>query len=233
MGFYGNLELKEKAREMRQRGMSYLKIMRSLGLPKSTVSDWCKNIFLTKDQLLVLYKSKKSGGLRGSIIAAKKKQLLRLQETERIYLEAMRSIGKLTKKERFVSGIAFYAAEGTKIDKGCAFSNSDPAIVKFMIDWFREFGNVPNEKFRGALWLHEGLSEKKAKLFWSKITKIPLTQFYKTYIATSKKNSKKIRKNPHEYGVFSFIVNDVILIRKIMGWIGGILKKPWYNTKVH
>lgn len=218
---------------MRKQGKSYLEIMRILHLSKSTVSDWCRDVLLSQSQLLALYKSKKSGGLKGSIIAAKKKQQLRIQETERIYKEAMKSVGKLSKRERFVTGIAFYAAEGTKIDKGCSFSNSNPSIVKFMIDWFREFGKVPNRKFRGAIWLHEGLNEKKAKQFWSKLTGIPVTQFYKTYIAINKVNSRKIRKHVHSYGVFSFIVNDVILIRTIMGWIGGILQKPWYNNPVH
>ncbi len=232
MGYYGRLDLKLKARKMREQGKSYLEIMRILRLPKSTVSDWCRDVPLSQIQLLALYKSKKSGGLKGSIIAAKKKQQLRLQETKKIYLKAMKSVGKLTKRERFIAGIAFYAAEGTKIDKGCSFANSDPAIIKFMIDWFREFGKVPNEKFRGAIWLHEDLNEIKAKQFWSKLTAIPQSQFYKTYIAFKKLNSKKIRKHVHEYGVFSFIVNDVVLVRTIMGWIGGILQKPWYNNAV-
>ena len=117
MGYYGRLDLKLKARKMREQGKSYLEIMRILRLPKSTVSDWCRDVPLSQIQLLALYKSKKSGGLKGSIIAAKKKQQLRLQETKKIYLKAMKSVGKLTKRERFIAGIAFYAAEGTKIDK--------------------------------------------------------------------------------------------------------------------
>lgn len=226
MGYYGRLDLKQKARKMRGQGKSYLEIMRTLGLPKSTVSDWCRNVPLSKDQLLALYKSKISGGLKGSIIAAKKKQLFRLQETKRLYLDAMKSIGKLTKKERFVAGIAFYAAEGTKSDKGCAFANSNPEIIRFMVRWFKEFGKVPKDKFRAAIWLHEGLSEIKAKQYWSKATGIPIVHFYKTYIAQDKKDSKKIRKNIHQFGVFTFYVSDVILIRTIKGWVDGIVRDP-------
>lgn len=232
MGYYGRLELKQKAQEMRKLGNSYLEIMRVLRLSKSTVSDWCKDVSLTNEQLHKLYENKKTGALKGSIIAARNKQQKRLLETERIYREGITQIGDLSERERLVAGIAFYAAEGTKIDNGCCFSNSDPAIVKFMAKWFREFGEVPTDKFRGALWLHEGLNEKKAKLFWSKLTGIPTNHFYKTYIATNKIHSRKIRKQLHQYGVFSFYVNDVVLIRKIMGWIGGILQKPWYNTLV-
>lgn len=44
-----------------------------------------------------------------------------------------------------------------------------------MVHWFQEFGKVPKEKFRGAICLHEGLDEKIAKQFWSKLTDIPLS----------------------------------------------------------
>lgn len=223
MGYYGRLELKLQAREMRSRGKSYGEIIHTLKLSKSTVSDWCHDVLLTKSQLDRLYKSKKSGGLKGSVIAAKNKQEKRIKETEKLFNQGKKEIGALSKRDRLLAGIAFYASEGTKSDKGCSVANSDPAIIKFMVDWFREFGLVPQEKFYGAIWLHEGLNEDKAKRFWSKQTRIPLDHFYKTYIALNKTDSKKIRKNIHENGVFSFYVSDVVLYRKIRGWIGGVL----------
>ena len=223
MGYYGKLELKQEAQKMRKHGASYNEIISKIHIPKSTVSDWCKDIKLTKVQIYRLYAAKKEGALKGSYIAAKRKKDKRISQTKEIYNNGLQEVGKLSKRERFVIGVALYAAEGTKIDKGCCLSNSDPNIVKFMIRWFQEFGSVPKDKFRGAIWLHEGLNEEKAKKFWSQLTDIPLSQFYKTYRAKDKKFSKKIRKNIHEYGVFSFYVNETNLLRKIMGWIGGIL----------
>jgi len=197
--------------------------MHALKLSKSTVSDWCHDVRLTKRQLNHLYKSKKSGGLKGSIVAAKNKQEKRIKETQELFILGKKEIGMLSKRDRFLAGIAFYASEGTKSDKGCSFSNSDSTIIKFMVDWFREFGYVTQKKFYGAIWIHEGLNEGKAKKFWSKLTRIPLDHFYKTYIAINKKDSKKIRKNIHQNGVFSFYVSNVVLYRKIRGWIGGVL----------
>lgn len=223
MGYYGKLALKKEAQKMRKNGASYNEIVFKLHIPKSTVSDWCNAVPLTKVQIDRLYAAKRKGALKGSYIAAKRKRDKRIYQTKEIYKKGFQEIGELTKRDRFVIGIALYVAEGTKIDKGCCLSNSDPKIVKFMVNWFREFGGVPDEKFRGAIWLHEELNEDKAKRFWSKLTKISLSQFYKTYRAKDKKFSNKIRKNIHEYGVFSFYVNDTNLIRKIMGWIGGIL----------
>lgn len=233
MGYYGRLDLKLKAQNLRRQGRSYNEIMQKMHLSKSTVSDWCKDIQLTDKQLYKLYENKKTGALKGSIVAARLKQKARKMQTEELFKKGKKEVGILNKRDRFIAGIALYAAEGTKVDKGCCFSNSDPALIKFMTDWFREFGGVPIAKFRGALWLHEGLNETEAKKFWSSVANIPVHQFYKSYIAINKKHSRKIRKNLHNYGVFSFYVSDVTLLRKVMGWIGGILQKPWYNNRVH
>lgn len=225
MGYYGRLKLKLHARKMRGKGISYLEIMRVLHIPKSTVSDWCHDVHLTKNQLHKLYKSKKAGALKGSIIAARHKQEKRIQETKELFIQGKKEIGTLSKRDKFLAGIAFYASEGTKSGQGCIFANADPKIIKFMVDWFRQFGHVPRKKFYGAIWLHEGLDENKSKRFWSKLTRIPLDHFYKTYIAENKTKSKKIRKNIHTHGVFSFYVSDVVLYRKIRGWIGGVLTR--------
>lgn len=224
MGYYGRLDLKFKAQELRHQGKSYNEIMQKMYLKKSTVSDWCKDIHLTNEQLRKLYESKKTGGLKGSIIAARLKQKARKKLTEELFQKGRKEVGTLNKRDKFMAGIAFYASEGTKSDKGCAFANANPAIIQFMIQWFREFGKVSKDKFRGAIWLHSGLSEVRAREYWSAITGIPLEHFYKTYIAVNKKNSNKIRKNIHEFGVFTIYVSDVVLVRTIMGWIGGILQ---------
>lgn len=91
-----------------------------------------------------------------------------------------------------------------------------------MMKWFLKFTNLPIERFRGAIWLHEGLSEAKAKKFWSQLTEISGAHFHKTYIATNKANSKKVRKNIHEYGVFSIRCSDSASHRKILGWISAV-----------
>jgi len=91
--------------------------------------------------------------------------------------------------------------------------------------WFREFCQIPEDKFRGAIWIHENLDELKARKFWSRITGIPLGQFRKSYIAKNKTNSKKIRKNLHRYGVLAVRVSSADIQRKILGWIAGILRE--------
>ena len=226
MGYYGKLELKQCARKLRKSGKSYNEIMSKLRLPKSTVSDWCKDVKLAPNQLARLYTNKTTGALRGSVIAARRKMAARVSRTKFLYAEAVNDVGALSKRDRFIAGIAYYSAEGTKTDKGCAFSNSDPAVIKFMVSWFKEFGEAPNERFHGALWIHSNQNENKARQYWSAVTGIPTSRFYKSYIVGNKDKSKKIRKQLHTHGVFSLYISSAALQRKIMGWIGGILGKP-------
>lgn len=230
MGYAGKLELKKQAILLRKAGKSYKQIVNELHISKGTVSQWCKNVELTPDQITALYRSKLTGALKGSYIAAKNKKIL-VNENRKLLFEAgLDEVGKLEKRDRFMIGIALYAAEGTKTDRYCSFSNADPYLIKFMVNWFEEFCGVQPLTMKGYLWLHEGREEARAKEYWSRLTSIPQDNFYKTYITENKKDSKKIRKKIHEHGVFSFYVTKKAILRKLMGWIGGISGKPWYNN---
>lgn len=224
MGYSGKLEEKLLVQSLRKKGFSYKEIMQHVSVVKDTVSRWCRDIPLTEKQRERLLKNKELGLRKGSLIAAENKRRIRIETTERITKEALREVGKLSQRDKFITGISLYSAEGNKADNNSGFSNSDPKLIKFMTNWFLEFAKVPKSKLRGAIWLHEGLNENNAKNFWSKLAGIPINQFHKTYIAKNIINSKKIRKNIHNFGVFSIRFSGVAIHRKIMGWIAGVFK---------
>ena len=128
-------------------------------------------------------------GIKGSLVAADNKRKIRIERTEWNKKEAEKDIKNLDRRD------------------------------KFMMEWFTKFPKIPLNKMRASIWLHEELDEARAKIFWSDLTEIPLSQFHKTYIAKIKKNSKKIRKNIHEYGIISIKFSDSDKHRRIMGWI--------------
>lgn len=219
VGYSGKLEEKLKAQDLRRQGLSYGEILQQIDVSKDTLSRWCRDIPLTEAQKRHLLENKSLGQRKGSLIAADNKRHRRSARIREIHLEAKRELGRLKKRDRLIAGIMLYAGEGEKRDGGVGFANSDPKLIKFMMNWFREFCNVPPSKFRGAIWLHEGHDESEAKKFWSRLTGIPLSQFYKTYIAKNKTASKKIRKNIHEFGVFAIKFSDREKHRRIIGWI--------------
>ncbi|MBI2196107.1 hypothetical protein HYU45_00660 [Candidatus Daviesbacteria bacterium] len=223
MGYFGKLEEKLEAQELRRKGLSYGEIMLQISVSKDTVSRWCRDIVLTEVQKKRLLENKIYGQRKGSQVAAENKRQKRLLRTKEIFEKSKIELGEVNKRDRFLAGIAFYAGEGNKADGDGGLANSDPKIIKFMIKWFKEFCEVPMSRFRGAIWIHEGLDAEKAKKYWSTLTEIPQDQFHKTYIAKNKIDSKKIRKNIHEYGVFAIKFSDSDKQRKIMGWISALM----------
>jgi predicted transcriptional regulator len=220
MGYAGKLDLKEKAQKLRKQGFSVKQIEKKLGVSRSAVSLWVRDIVLTEKQLTKLYGNRKTGALKGSIIAAVKKIEKRRALVEKFRKEGKKEVANLSKRDKFIAGIALYFAEGSKADSSVSFSNSDPRAIKFIVDWIRLYCIVPREKFRVSLYLHDNLDEAKAKEFWSEVTRIPLAQFRKTYIV--KNNPKRLRKTKHIYGVCRITVSDVNLHRKVMGWVEGL-----------
>ncbi len=223
MGYAGKTELQHKARKLRGQGLSLNEITKKLQVSKSSVSIWVRDIKLTKRQINKLYRNKRTGALKGSYIAAQNK----LKKTEdlvnKFLKEGKREIGKISKRDRFVAGIAMYFAEGSKTGGSVQFSNSNSASISFMTEWFREFCEVSNKKLRCSLYIHDDLDEKKAKKYWSKITGVPLSQFKKTYVVKNNKN--RYRRTRNEYGVLRIEFSNVNMLRKIKGWIFGLLQK--------
>lgn len=222
MGYAGKLELRLEAQSLRKKGLSLKEIQKRLGVSRSSVSLWVREVKLTQRQIRRLYLNKETGRLKGSAIAAANKIRAREELTRKIIKVAQREVGSLSKRDRFITGIAMYFAEGDKGGKNVAFSNSNPYAIKFMADWLRVECKVPEEKFRCYLYIHDNLDEVKAKRFWSKLTHIPLAQFRKSYIVMN--NPNRLRKVKHVHGVLRISVSDVNLHRRITGWISKIFE---------
>ncbi|PIU50996.1 hypothetical protein COS91_06755 [Candidatus Desantisbacteria bacterium CG07_land_8_20_14_0_80_39_15] len=221
IGNPGKLKEKYLARNLRKQGFSYKEIIQKVEVSKSTVSQWCRDIELSEKEIQRLCKKRKAGGLKGSIKGAKIQQRLRIENTNFLMREGIKEIGKLNRRENLIAGAMLFASEGTKRDGSVDFANSDPRIISFMMKWLIEVCNVPKEKIKAKLYIHENLDEYGAREFWSNLINLPLYQFNKSYIA--KNNVDRIRKNIHPYGVLTLRVYDSKLHRKIMGWIQGIL----------
>jgi hypothetical protein len=222
MGYNGKIDEKVKAQQLRQKGYSYNEILEQVHVSKDTLSRWCKNIELTIAQKQRLIKLKVNGQKKGSIIAAENKKSERIKITEQIYQKAKNDINRLSERDFFITGVSLYAGEGDKTIGRAGFCNSDPKLIKFMMKWFLNYTKLPMSKFHGAIWLHEDLNESEAKKYWSDLTRIPISQFYKTYIAVNKSKSQIQRKNIHKYGIFAIRFCDNNNQRKILGWISAV-----------
>ena len=221
-------EKKEQIQHLRRQGFSYREIMAQLSfkVAKGTVSRWCKEIELTSKQLDRLDHLKQQGWYRNRLLGSKKNQHRRTEEVEAIKAEARVEIGSLTQKELWLSGLMLYWAEGSKAHSVC-LTNSDPRLVRFMMFWFREFCKVPEEKFKARLHIHSGQDDVSMKGFWSEITRIPLSQFGKSYV---KKEGTGHRKNVLYQGTIQVVIGNKDLLHKIFGWIEGFSKQQFASV---
>jgi hypothetical protein len=143
-----------------------------------------QDIPLTAAQIAKLKGREQASTLAASHPNAPKQKFGR--EHEQIESLAMREVGAIDGDKLRVIGAALYWAEGGKYRNAVAFVNSDPQMIRLMMKFFREVCDVKEEKFRGMLHIHPHLDGEGALGFWSSITGIPSSQFYKTQRAVSK-----------------------------------------------
>jgi len=217
------LEEKKKVQILRKRGLSYNKILEKVPVAKGSVSLWCNDIKLTKKQKEKIQKMRNRGQRiaaqrAGEVLAERRKK-----EIEEIRFLAKKEIKKLTKYQIKIVGAMIYWAEGSKTS-GVEITNSDPELIKFMMYWLLNICNVTLSKLRMYLHIHANQNEEKAKKYWSRITKIPLNQFNKTWI---KPGGTGHRKNILHHGLIRITYNNKDLRHRIMTWI----KEIYLTTK--
>lgn len=212
------LKEKKKVQTLRKRGLSYNKILEKVPVAKSSVSVWCNEIKLTKKQKEKIKKMRKRGRRIAAQIAGKILAERRKKEIEEIKFLAKKEIKKLTKYQIKIIGIMIYWAEGSKTN-GVEITNSDPELIKFMMYWLLNICDVPFSRLKACLHIHTNQNEEKAKKYWSKITKIPLNRFGKTYI---KPRGTGHRKNILHNGLIKVRYHNEDLRHRILTWIEGI-----------
>ncbi len=212
------LEQKQKAIALRKKGLSISSIASELHVSKSSVSTWVRDVEMSKNILDKI----RSRSHTAAVVERRRMTRIKKEEAYRsdIIRKAKSEIRHLSPEELLLVGTALYWGEGSKKKRGMVeFTNSDPRMIKFMKYFLREVCAVPEDKFRGHVYLHAHLSPHKAEAYWSGVSNIPLTQFHKTSI---QKNKKKLQKDTLPFGTFAIVVCDTKLKLTIMGWIEGL-----------
>lgn len=214
---------RNKAIKLRRRGRTFGEILKEVSVSKSTLSYWLRDIALTQKQVSrIQYKNDK---IKEKFIRhneLKKKEAN--DRKEAIINSAIREIDAISKRDLKLVGVALYWAEGYKGERstGADFINSDPAMIKLMMRWFREICLVQEDQFRIRIQIHNEANIGEANRFWSELTSIPIDQFTKPYTKTSS-TSKRKAGNLVPLGICSIRISDVKLINRIRGWIRGLM----------
>lgn len=206
---------KNKAIELRHRGMSYKDILSVLDVSKSSLSLWLKDLPLTQEEKILLKHRKDSNISRGRIKSATANRRNRLLREKEQFLLAQKEFDVFKIDTLFLLGVGLYWAEGSKRDNTFQFTNSDPEMISFMIRWCTKYLGISTQFIVCHLYLHQPYAHEHCEEYWAKTSGIPLANFRKT---VHKPTNLNFKKRPNYKGCLRFRLSGIRYLWKMKFW---------------
>jgi transcriptional regulator with XRE-family HTH domain len=211
------------AEELRQQGYSYNLISEKLGISKSTLSNWLKDIpFLPNEEVLERVKS-------GPLKAGQIRHEQRLLGISNGLKSGLEQLGDISRRDLWMLGIGLYVGEGAKTIDSIRISNSDPLVIKVFIRWLKEICGLTNDNLTMRVHIYPDNDEKIVLKYWKEVTGLPYSNFRKTIVDKRQNKSTNFRSKLN-YGTAHLSVvskgdkeKGVVLYRKIQGWVTGAM----------
>ncbi len=213
---------KHLAIKLRKKGVSYNKIQKELGIPKSTMCYWFKNKSWSKEIKKELTRRANYIAKKRLLFFVRKRQKEWEKWRESFRIEACKEFPSFIKNPLFVSGINLYWGEGdSKLKNGIVrLVNTDSRMLLLFVKFLKEICKLQQDKILAVMTLYPDLNEKKCRLFWQKSTGISKNQFRKTQFIKGKHPTKKV-----ENGMCTVLVHSRGLKEKIYTWIDLLVKE--------
>ena len=202
MGYRGKLVERERARELRAEAWTLAAIAAELGVSKSSVSDWVRDVdFVPRPRN------------RGHPAGPQHPMRLKTEaDLQRCRAEAEAWVGDLTERELTMFALGLYAGEGNKTTY-LGMANTNPTYLRLFLTWLRRAFDIDESRLRVVLQLHDDLDLAAATEYWSRVLGVPELQFGKPYRAASKAT---IRSAKHVYGCASVRYFDSGIFRRLL-----------------
>jgi hypothetical protein len=143
---------------MRKAGASYSHIKQEIGVSKSTLSLWLRDMPLSEKRLRALrdFNATRIEKYRETCKRRRESRWLLVRER---FAKDMKT---LTDRELFIAGMFLYWGEGGKTTMtNVSLANTDPAMLRFFLTWLYALG-VPKEHVRVKLHLYADMDIKKS-----------------------------------------------------------------------
>lgn len=226
-------ELREAARQLRAKGLDYEEIAASLGVAKSSVSLWVRDL---PRPLRLSDEECRKRSAEGSRRYWEVERPAREARLAGVSARAAAEIGDMTYREILIAGAIAYWCEGTKnkphrrMDR-VAFINSDPALIRFFLK-FLDTADIAHNALVFRVYIHETADTEEAQRFWLELTEAQPGQFRSPVLKHH--NPKTVRKNVGEdyHGCLRIDVRrSSDLYRKIEGWATAAMMGSGLNTR--
>ena len=208
--------LKDRAITLRRKGKSLRQVESILGIPRSTLSGWFKDIQLDQNTKNRLHEN----WLQALVTARKKAVQWHNNEKEKRIMDARKEaeiiMGNLNFPDKSVTELALamlYLGEGFKSKSVTGIGNTNPLILKFFLHTMTTLYKVDMSQISCSLHLRADQNPKKLTIYWSKVLKIPLSNFGKASIDKRTEGSETYK----EYrGVCVIRCGNVAIQRKLL-----------------
>jgi hypothetical protein len=209
--------LREKARELRvERRLSIVEIANRLGLPKTTVFYWVRDIPLQRPRRA------NAGQRRGNRGMRRKYRELR----EAAYAEGRESFQALCASDpTFRDFVCMYIGEGYKRSRNAVqISNSDPRVAVLATRWLRA---LSRKQLRLAVQYHVDQDPQELAEFWASTLRTDPAEIR----MHPKKNSGRLRGRAWRcrHGVIAVGAWDTLLRARLQAWMDCV-QEQWLDS---
>jgi AcrR family transcriptional regulator len=212
----------------REEGAAINEIARRVGVSKSSVSLWVRDIELTAEQRQALLE--RNPAYNRQMSGTQKQAATR--RAERI---AYQQDGRRRARRRdpeFVAGCMLYWAEGSKGRNQLQFSNADPVMARFFVDFLKTHFALRGDEIRITCHLYADHIEKQAEIedHWLDALTLPRESLRKSVVNVYSKYSKRKRVGNLPYGTCRVVVSRTWVTQTIFGAIqelGGFTRDAW------
>jgi len=212
--------IKEKAIELRKRGTSLNDLCNMLGMKKTTVYYWIKDV-VVEDMNAFIKNNKEK--IKKSALAASYANRAKYNKIHETYKCKAVKIWVLYKNNRsFREFIMGYICEGYKKTKHVlSICNSDPLFMTFNKKWF-DILNFHKKKLEYTVQIHKDQNEEEIYTFWKNSLAIE-----ENIRIIQKSNSGNLKKRNWNclHGVLSIRISDAYLKTMLDVWIDSYKKE--------
>ncbi|HEX5980834.1 MAG TPA: hypothetical protein VFY52_07090 [Thermoleophilaceae bacterium] len=207
--------VREKARELRvERRLSIVEIAERLGLPKTTIFYWVRDI--------PLQRPRRESPSAGAGAMQRKCRLLR----EAAYREGRESFDVLSAADpAFRDFVCMYIGEGYKRNRNrVAIGNSDPRVLVLATRWLRV---LSGKDLRFSIQFHEDQDLRRLSEFWASTLGIEPREIR----MQRKSNSGQLggRHWRSRYGVLTVTTCDTLLRARLQAWMDCV-QNEWVHS---
>jgi hypothetical protein len=214
-------EVRARARELRAQGLDYGEIVAALGVSKSSVSLWVRDMPRPPRLSYEETRKRAAEGVRRYWAAERPAREARREE---VRTAAAASIGVLSPRDILIAGAIAYWCEGTKskpdnLRERILFINSDPGLIRFFLRFLMAAGVEPT-RLRFRVYIHARADVAAAERFWVGITGADPGSFYKAVLKQHNPRTVRANTGADYHGCLRIdVLQSADLYRRIEGWV--------------